>query len=651
MKRLYLILSALLSITTCYAAYLTPQQALDRAIKSPRAVKAMSGGVMQPQYVMTGMSDNGTAAYYVFSDNSTTFFVSADDVARPVLGYTDSGNFDPDNIPPQLQWWLDQYARQIEWAPQNGLAYRGEASRLTGDAIAPMVETKWNQSYPYNALCPDDRGYRTVAGCVAISVSQTMKYFEWPKSEVPSISYQWRGQTLTSPAQTLDWDNMIDDYMEGYTDTQREAVSSLIQVVGYALHTDYNLSSAGGSSAYSTDIRAALVDTFGYDAGIDYFYRDFFETDTWEQMIYDNLANCGPVVYDGQGSAGRHSFVCDGYDGNGKFHMNWGWGGKSDGYYALTALDPPSLGIGGGEGAFNYAQGAVLGIRPPAEDSKPAEPYIVCSTPLEVSLQGTLMKFGSDDSGFYNYSGVEGRITFGAEIQNTGTGEIIYATSATIDLEPSTGIYYYTFRMPTNMINGIYRLSPCYKVNNGEWKRVLFHVGDTDHIKIMIKDGAITLNAEEPADPEITLTSWTLKRGFTADESYNLTVKAYNGYAIEKEYTLEASLCAIDDADGTKVADLGTQTEYIEAFSDETLIFLGRLPDIPSGQYYLVLTTDGNDVLKETVNVEAKPSGSIETTVSDTVQPVEIYDLNGRTVSETPAPGIYIVNGVKTVIR
>lgn len=650
MKRLYILFAAVLSITNCYAAHLTPQQALARAIKSPQSVKALSGNMIAPQPVMTGVCENGDAAYYVFTNNSTTLFVAAEDVARPMLGYTDSGNFDPDNIPPQMQWWLDQYAKQIEWASQNGVAYTGKAYAPAGAAIAPMVETKWNQSYPYNALCPEDRGYLTVAGCVAISVSQTMKYFEWPKSEVPSVSYQWRGQTLTSPAQTFDWDNMIDDYMEGYTDTQREAVSRMIQAVGYALHTNYNLSSEGGSSAYSTDIRAALVDIFGYDAGIDYFYRDFFETDTWEQMIYDNLKNCGPVIYDGQSTIGRHSFVCDGYDGVGNFHINWGWGGKSDGYYALTALDPPSLGIGGGNGGYNYDQGAVFGVRPPAEDSKPAEPYIVCSTPLEVSLQGNMMKFGSDDSGFYNYSGVEGRISFGAEIQNTGTGDIQYATSVTIDLEPSFGIYYYTFRLPSNLINGIYRLSPCYKVNGGEWKRVMFHVGETDHINIMIKDGAITLDAEEPTDPEITVTNWTLKRGFTADESYNLTVKVSNGYTIEKEYTLEASLCTYDE-DCTKVANLGTQTEYIEAFSDETMIFLGRLPDIPGGLYYLVLSADGNDVVKEAVNVEAKPSGSIETTVTDTVQPVEIYDLNGRIVSDTPAPGIYIVNGVKTVIR
>lgn len=649
MKRLYLILSALLSITSCYAAYLTPRQALDRAIKSPRAVKAISGNVVQPQHIMTGMCDNGTAAYYVFTDNSTTLFVSADDVARPVLGYTDSGNFDPDNIPPQLQWWLDQYASQIEWASQNAVAYRGEASTLAGDAIAPMVHTLWDQSYPFNALCPDYEGYRTVAGCVAISMSQVMKYFEWPRTEVQSISYQWKGETLTSPAMTLDWDNMIDDYEYGYTEKQRVAVSELVQVVGYSMHTDYNPSWTGGSSAYSTDIRSALVDIFGYDAGIDYFYRDFFDTDTWEQMIYDNLVNCGPVIYDGQGTNGRHSFVCDGYDGDGKFHMNWGWGGTSNGYYALTALNPPSLGIGGGEGGFNYVQGAVLGIMPPKEGSKPAEAYIVCSEPLELSFQGSLLKFGSDDGGFYNYSSVGGRITFGTEIQNTGTGDIVYATSATVDLGASYGVYNYTFRLPSTLVNGIYKLTPCYKVGSGDWKHVLFRVGEPDHVLIKVQNGTVTLDAEEPTDPEVAPTSWIVKRGFAAMESYNLTVTVSNSYSVEKEYTLEASIRSFDD-DSTTVAELGTQTEIIDAFDSETMIFIGKLPDIVPGTYYLLLSSDGEVVVKEAVEV-AQSSGINAPTVTDDVQTVEIYDLSGRAVNGTPTPGIYIVNGVKTVIR
>ena len=70
----------------------------------------------------------------------------------------------------------------------------------------------------------------------------------------------------------------------------------------------------------------------------------YHSTSEWEQMIYDNLKTVGPILYGGGSMlGGGHSFVLDGYDGNGMFHFNWGWSGMSDGYFSLDALNPGSL--------------------------------------------------------------------------------------------------------------------------------------------------------------------------------------------------------------------------------------------------------------------------------------------------------------------
>ena len=106
----------------------------------------------------------------------------------------------------------------------------------------------------------------------------------------------------------------------------------------------------------------ALRDHFRYDKGVSYKSRPNYTQATWEQLLRNELIADRPIVYSGTGSGGGHAFVCDGYDANGLFHINWGWGGMSDGYFNLNYLVPSELGIGGG--GFSIRQGAVIGIIP-----------------------------------------------------------------------------------------------------------------------------------------------------------------------------------------------------------------------------------------------------------------------------------------------
>lgn len=245
---------------------------------------------------------------------------------------------------------------------------------------APLVKTTWNQGAPYNDLCPQKNGQITYTGCVATSTAQVMNYHQWPPQGTGTVSYDWNGQTLSMDfgATTFAWNDMLDSYPTATTgtDAQRQAVATLMKACGYALHMTYGLSEDGGSGAYSSDIANVLINNFSYDVTARYVQREFYSPEEWEQMIYDNLADIGPAIYGGHGSLGGHSFICDGYDTDGLFHINWG--GTSDGYFRLSALDPPSLGAGGGAGGFNSQQNATLGIRKPQPGSVRPLPYIVC---------------------------------------------------------------------------------------------------------------------------------------------------------------------------------------------------------------------------------------------------------------------------------
>jgi hypothetical protein len=83
-------------------------------------------------------------------------------------------------------------------------------------------------------------------------------------------------------------------------------------------------------------------------------------------MIYKEMAEERPVLYGGSSISGGHRFIIDGYDGKGLFHMNWGWGGMSDGYFVLSLANPDELGAGGGTSndGYSYDQNAIIGLKP-----------------------------------------------------------------------------------------------------------------------------------------------------------------------------------------------------------------------------------------------------------------------------------------------
>lgn len=378
-----MLLLALLSTVWASAENITEEQARQQALDFLASHQSATGSRRAPGTTpQTSLAGKVSGLYvYNIADKGGFVIVSNDDRTRAILGYSDSGSIDIANMPANMRAWLQGYADEIAWlntqkASSPATQSPNKAPRLVGShstaAIEPMVTTTWYQDAPYNNLCPTYSGSnRSATGCVATAMAQVMNYHQWPRAAttaIPGYTTESYGINLTAglPATTFDWSNMRASYSGSYSDDEATAVATLMQYCGYSVKMDY-----GPESGSNTDlVAAALKAYFDYNATTTKFVsRSFYTAAKWTDLIYHELASGRPVVYGGMSSGGGHEFVCDGYKYESNtdfFHINWGWGGLSDNYFVLSALDPDQQGIGGStsDDGFHYGQDAVIGIQP-----------------------------------------------------------------------------------------------------------------------------------------------------------------------------------------------------------------------------------------------------------------------------------------------
>lgn len=290
------------------------------------------------------------APYYIFNASGKNGFViiAGDDRVPGILGYSDTGSLNEDDIPCNMQCMLDYYRDAISNLPQNYVPTR-KASQSPKNDIAPMIKTKWGQGY--NDKCPEINGIKCPTGCVATAMAQVVNYNMWPIKKVLAVSpYTYindNGETVNLPGlppTTFAWDNMTD-----------ASIAELMQYCGYSVKTDYELS---GSGAGMANVLPALTGVFGFSGDVRDVYRNSFSDKEWLNMACNELSLGRPLIYEGFGNEG-HCFIVDGYSSdNNLFHVNWGWYGSGDGYFSLDNL------IVGGYN-FNYNQGMILNVYPP----------------------------------------------------------------------------------------------------------------------------------------------------------------------------------------------------------------------------------------------------------------------------------------------
>lgn len=364
------------------AAPLTPAQALERADVQLQTTTRTSSAALRftaADLAYTVSDASAQAALYVFAHKNAPGFIiaGADDVAAPVIGYSGEDSFTSSDIPCGLAWRMDAYAQQIAAARKNGSApYKtiGRTAAADYAPIKPLCTTKWNQRAPYSDLCPMSDGNRCVTGCVATAMAQVMKKHNYPVKGNGVKSYVWLGQELTYNFldSIFEWDKMLDVYSSTATDEQNHAVANLMVACGISVNMNY---SPSGSGAYSTNVAPAMTDYFNYAASTTYLSRDSYSLRSWQDIAYQSLQAGCPIYVSGQNSSAGHAFVCDGYDSNGFFHINWGWGGTSDGYFRFTALDPATQGVGGSNAGYNIYEAFVFMAQPKGENM--AVPYVL----------------------------------------------------------------------------------------------------------------------------------------------------------------------------------------------------------------------------------------------------------------------------------
>lgn len=536
-------------IAICVSAlFANGKQISQNAALSAARKYSRTGQVAPAKNLRSDKTNN--APYYAFNLEQGYVIVSGDDEMTELVGYAENGFFDAENVPPQMQLWLDGYAEYVA-AVQSGKAKARKIllSDSPSVVVEPLVTTKWNQDAPFNNFAPeytDDNNntQRCATGCAATAMAQIMKFHNWPEQGVGHYSYEHQSfGTISSDfsKHVYDWTNMIDRYNNGeYSNVQADAVALLMKDCGVSLNMNYG--PVSGASIYS--YTPAFKNYFRYSSRT--VNRSGCETAEFTKIITDELQEGRPIIYCGTGEDGGHAFVVDGYDTNYFLHVNWGWGGYSDGYFDMNYMDPAGLGIGGGSGAFKWNQGIVLAR--PLKDG--VEPYefiqqlcfvlfndvqggIFCKQEMPANkgddvtillrntanLSGESF-FGSLNVGVFDDSGA--LVTMGNEerIENNN-GELLEFQSGRL----------YSVDLPMTLntagiADGNYIVRAMSKANGNVWRKF----ASTDCLNMTVADGKVSLVSPTP---NISLTGIGSYNGNVyKGNPFSVNITIHNGSSI-----------------------------------------------------------------------------------------------------------------------
>ena len=385
MKKSMLLSLLVMLMVSVQAKPVDVERAKSLGIKFMKANTEIRADVAQLAY--TAYTEQGEACFYVFSMQPKGFvIVSADDRAKPILGYSTEGAFS-DELPEGLQSFFRNYRAGFTDLLASGdprpeeavhdwesLAATGKISKERITRTVPKLLTcTWNQSALYNRRCPEDTlgpDGHVYAGCVATAMSQIMYYWQWPRVGRGAHIYElWEyGQLAASfESATYRFDLMPDFLDWTSTDAEIDAVALLQYHAGVSVNMGY---SPNGSGAFSESVPGAMSEYFIYNEHMAFRYRYSYQDFEWNDMLRENLDGNMPLYYSASGNDGGHAFVCDGYDDNDFFHFNWGWQGFDNGYYTINGFYLSHY-------SFPDGHGAIFNMKP--DDY----PYIFCPGPLE----------------------------------------------------------------------------------------------------------------------------------------------------------------------------------------------------------------------------------------------------------------------------
>ena len=660
------------------------------------------------QYLLNGSSSSETAtSYYVFDNGSDKGFtiVSGDDELPEIVGYSAHGNSENLMKTEGCAAFLKAYQKFVAAFTQGDAKARkilAEQRALKADGryqqpkIDPLLgDIAWNQETPYNKMCPKYEGSElSVTGCVATAMAQVMMYYKYPnelQATIPAYTTATNKLKVNaiSEGEKYDWANMLPTYTEGeYNTTQADAVAKLMFHCGAAVQMDYGDSS--GALVRPEDMSTY----FGYDADLlQEVYRSVYTLAEWKKILDRELEAKRPILYGGARSYERgHQFVCDGSDGEGLYHINWGWSGVSDGYFDITLLDPDVPGTGAGTSADGYNRdcSVIIGIAPDngSKDEPLVKEHSLYADAYEDHRKCTITngerKNASEQFSltvtpvFSNptHNKFEGLVALGIRNEDgsyTPITQIEKVAMEAMDPDGEYEIYYLNFNLNYAFPVGATFLYEIYSTDNGNNWDVCAYAENVVPFELEATSTSLTLNGNK--------LSAELKSNeaiqFDMYNSFDITIRndsqrEYLG--LINVYTSETSTKPTFNEDSRRAEEYmcvpagesktRTITLYQPANENEMYVWVtdrdGEI--LLDGVKFKVGESTGISQITAQNNVRISSAAGVLTIVSAESKLIPVYSIGGQFITKLSLsagvpvqvnlrPGIYIVAGRKVAVK
>ncbi len=619
---------------------------------SSRHLLGVNRQAPQLTLAMTAFNTAKEVDYYVFNNSQNRGFVivSGDDLAAPVIGYSDEGTFDVNDIPDGLSYMLACYSEQMDYVRTHPeAAYKASGTESTV-SITPLLSTNWNQNSPYNDLCPTlgAEGEHAAVGCVATATAQVMNYHKWPKQGTGEFTYVCKvdnkeEQTLSADFgnTTYDWENMLDTYIpDTYNEAQGNAVATLMSHVGIASHMQYGKSSSTPTFA----AMEAMREYFGYNHGMRKYIRHCVPNAQWDSLLMNELINFRPVLYAGfTFNGGGHAFVLDGVNAQGYYHFNWGWGGKSNGYFLITMLNPTDQGIGSFEGGYNAAQEFIANVYPDRGEPEPDRFIEASCTMFWPSTQyvnlGEKAPISIKHLHFNGYGyGFNTDITIGLVLSDLNGKIVQFTSNNTLTRNFVFGSNYsYTdkhvinYNTPTSIADGNYRLWLAYKVENSEMTTFAYLNNIPSlprYINVKVQDGVMYFSAATTDAGQLSVVDLSAPAEVGAGNKLNVTATVSNS---GREYFDNVFFAFISQTDEFTIFD--PINVNVLTGGKVTFTSLITAPSVP-GEYRLAVLNKNLEIIGTAITVTVKESANYDIAIASQLQ-VANYMMDMDNVSAT----------------
>lgn len=629
-KALAIIMLAMLTNVGIQAKHITSNEALQLAFSKAgnRASMAKSAQKYQLAY--------STDTYYAYNGTDNGFVILGADDCIPdlILGYSDNGHFDYVAMPDAMKSFLEDMSEELAMfiALHNANNNRAVSSLDILAPIEPIISSRWNQNSPYNLMAPTtNSGEHCLAGCMPVAMGQVMNHHKWPQQGTGSHSYSWnmsgtqKSLSMDFSESIYDWDNICDSYGNNSTEEQKNAVAKLLLDCGVSVNATYG---TGVTNAYVDDVVYALVDYFDFSKSLAFVNRQYYTKREWRDLLYNDLDAGLPVYYFGKSLDGGHAFVCDGYK-DGLFHINWGWGGMSDGYFQIALLDPAEQGLGGSSGGYQFNQKAIIGIEP--NNGGLLTRLLYCTYDFKTSTKKTEKTANVNFSGsFENQSCLATTVSLGIKIVDE-EGNIQYVASSNLKNKnmPRAGkLMNMTVPMAdASLAQGNYIITPAYyDADKDEWTEMrVLKSASLQYVIASVNENDSILFSTPTTAAKLQTNSLEARNRVLAGYS---TYVDFNVTCVEGDYL-----------NNVYVAFLESGTDNIISKSEKNLVDLAEGEDYSysctidnpteEGVYDMVLLDEKKNIISErvSVTVEKAPEGDLAVTGKMTVKNKAVDDL------------------------